>query len=210
MDFVAQACQLDAAPALGSFVQVAGDNGLVHHGVVAHVQTGGIDPGARAIMRGYGDVRDQLIYAENPDLPHVLRTTFRVVAVGFTEAGVTHQHLPARPARLHYSVQETPPAEVQAFVGAGLHYLGTLLRARDVPADELVAANVRLVALTLPEGATWVQEAGRVLANELRADYPRLGAIFRRLASVAGLGSGTPRPRLMGQATGPRLVPPRP
>ncbi len=183
-DFIAQACQLDAAPPFGAFVQVAGDDGSTVYGVVAHVQTTGIDPGSRPIMRGYEDIRDDLIYAENPDLQHVLRTTFRSLVVGFRDGGAYRQVLPARPPRLHYSVSMARPAEVRAFTGVGLDYLATLLACADVAADELIAANVRLTAAERPEGALFVRQAGRELAQLLHADYARLAAIVRRI--VAG------------------------
>ena len=103
-EFLAQAIELDSAPPFGAFVEVATDDNLTVYGVVAQVQTAGIDPGSKAIMRGHGDVRDERIYQENPDLPLVLRTTFRALVVGFAESDKIFQFLPARPPRLHYSV----------------------------------------------------------------------------------------------------------
>src|SRR5947207_10064691 len=47
-EVLAQAMALDAAPPFGAFVEVATDDGLTIYGVVAHVQTAGIDPGSRA------------------------------------------------------------------------------------------------------------------------------------------------------------------
>lgn len=181
VDFVAQACELDAAPPFGTFVHVAAEDGLTVYGVVAHVQTAGIDPGARPIMRGYEDVRDSRIYVENPDLQHVLRTTFRSLMVGFAERGVYRQVLPARPPRLHYSVRATRPSEVRAFTDMGLDYLATLLGCQDVAADELIAANVRLTAAQRSDSDQFVRQAGRELAQLLRTDYGRLSAIMRRM-----------------------------
>jgi hypothetical protein len=57
-EFLAQACELDSAPPFGAFVEVVTEDGLTIYAVVAHVQTAGIDPGSRAIMRGHGEVRD--------------------------------------------------------------------------------------------------------------------------------------------------------
>jgi hypothetical protein len=180
-DFVAQACQLDEAPPFGTFVQVTGDDGITVYAVVAQVQTAGIDPGARPIMRGHGEVRDDLIYVENPDLPHVLRTTFRALVVGFAQHGAYRQFLPARPPRLHYSVSTCGPLEVRQFTDAGLDYLGALLSSADAPSDELVAANIRIVAGQ--RGEDFTRDAGRELAQLLRGDYARLTAILRRCVS---------------------------
>jgi hypothetical protein len=179
-EFLAQALELDWAPPFGAFVEVATDEALTVYGVVAHVQTAGIDPGSRAIMRGHGDVRDERIYEENPDLPLVLRTTFRALVVGFAEHGGVHQFLPPRPPRLHYSVFTCPPQRVRSFTSFGLDYLQALLTTPDVPADELLAANLRLTANDQPDRDRFLQEAGRELAQLLRADYARLTGILRR------------------------------
>ncbi|HTD80481.1 MAG TPA: hypothetical protein VK898_22785 [Chloroflexota bacterium] len=179
-EFLAQALELDSAPPFGAFVEVAADEALTIYGVVAHVQTAGIDPGSRAIMRGHGDVRDERIYAENPDLPLVLRTTFRALVVGFAEhAGKVYQFLPPRPPRLHYSVFTSQASTVRDFTRE-LDYLQALLNATDVPVDELLAANLRYTAAEYPDGGDFLQQAGRELAQLLRADYGRLTAILRR------------------------------
>ena len=179
-EFLAQALELDWAPPFGALVEVATDEALTVYGVVAHVQTAGIDPGSRAILRGHGDVRDERIYEENPDLPLVLRTTFRALVVGFGEQGAIHQFLPPRPPRLHYSVFTCPPQGVRRFTAYGLDYLQALLTAPEVPADELLAANLRYTASHQPDRDQYLQDAGRELAQLLRADYARLTSILRR------------------------------
>jgi hypothetical protein len=179
-EFLAQALELDSAPPFGAFVEVAADEALTIYGVVAHVQTSGIDPGSRAIMRGHGDVRDERIYAENPDLPLVLRTTFRALVVGFAEhAARVYQFLPPRPPRLHYSVFVCQAHTVRDFTKE-LDYLQALLNGVDVPVDELLAANLRYTAAEHPDGGEFLEQAGRELAQLLRADYGRLTAILRR------------------------------
>lgn len=178
-EFLSQALELDAAPPFGAFVEVA-DDALTVYGVVAHVQTAGIDPGSRAIMRGHGDVRDGRIYEENPDLPLVLRTTFRALVVGFAEHGQLHQFLPPRPPRLHYSVFLCPPRTVVRLTREELDYLQALLNAAEVPVDELLAANLRYVASSSGDGTAFLEHAGRELAQLLRADYTRLTSILRR------------------------------
>jgi hypothetical protein len=132
-------------------------------------------------MRGHGDVRDERIYQENPDLPLVLRTTFRALVVGFAEGERLHQFLPPRPPRLHYSVSTCAPGTVRAFTATGLDYLQALLNASEVPVDELLAANLRYTAAQhVNDQGDFLQQAGRELAQLLRADYARLTAILRR------------------------------
>ena len=185
-DVLAQACQLDAAPAFGSFVRVSGgEDGLSVYAVVAHVQTAAIDPGARAVMRGHGEVRDDLIYRENPDLPLVLRTTFRCAVVGFEAGPSVHQLLPPTPPRLHYSVYSATPEQVRRFTDAGLDYLRTLLNVAEAPTDEMLAASIRLTGHVRGEPEGFSQLAGRELADLLRADSPRLAGILRRCLTAA-------------------------
>jgi hypothetical protein len=185
-DVLAQACQLDAAPAFGSFVRVSGgDGGLSVYAVVAHVQTASIDPGARAVMRGHGEVRDDLIYRENPDLPLVLRTTFRCAVVGFEAGPTVYQLLPPTPPRLHYSVYIASAEDVCRFTDAGFDYLRTLLNVAEVPTDEMLAANIRLTGHLRGEAEAFSQSAGRELADLLRADYSRLASILRRCLTGA-------------------------
>ena len=179
-EFLAQACELDSSPPFGAFVEVATEDGLTIYGVVAHVQTAGIDPGSRAIMRGHGDVRDERIYQENPDLPLVLRTTFRALVLGFSDGHALFQFLPPRPPRLHYSVSMCKPETVRAFAATGLDYLIAMLNASDLPADELLAANLRYTSAQMQDSGEFLQLAGRELAQLLRADYARLTAILRR------------------------------
>lgn len=180
-EFLAQAIELDSAPPFGAFVEVATDEGLTIYAVVANVQTAGIDPGAKAIMRGHGDVRDERIYEENPDLPLVLRTTFRALIVAFAENDKLHQFLPPRPPRLHYSVFTSTGQTVRVLAESDLDYLQAMLNAGDVPVDELLAANLRYTCGHFNDhGVDFLQRAGRDLAQLLRADYARLTAILRR------------------------------
>jgi hypothetical protein len=179
-EFLAQAIELDSAPPFGAFVEVGTDDSLTVYGVVAQVQTAGIDPGSKAIMRGHGDVRDERIYQENPDLPLVLRTTFRALVVGYAESDRLYQFLPARPPRLHYSVFTCDRRTIREFTRSGLDYLQALLSATDVPVDELLAANLRHAAAQHTDGGEFLHQAGRELAQLLRADYARLTGILRR------------------------------
>ena len=179
-EILAQSLDLDGAPPFGAFIETAMDDGLTVYGVVAHVETSGIDPGARAIMRGHDDVRDDRIYLENPDLPLVLRTLFRARVVGFASGTRIYQFLPPRPPRLHYSVFTCTPEAVLRFTDVGLDYLAALLLTPEVPVDELIAANLRFTAAQRGDSDSFLQASGRELAQLLRADYGRLTGILRR------------------------------
>lgn len=185
--FVAQACEHGVGPPFGSLVAVTDlPSGETLYGLVHEVRTVGVDPGARPVMRGREGVRDQAIYDENPDLDQVLRTEFSALLVGFRRGGQVFHILPSAPAPLHWSVHVCPADEVRAF-SAQCHYLRRLLDAPGVPADELVAANVRLVAGLSRAGDDFLLRAARELADLLRDDYPRLRGIVDRIRPALGV-----------------------
>lgn len=176
---VAQTCELEAAPAFGSLIRVDAPAGPIF-GLVFDVQTGGLEAGAQAVMRGRRGVRDEAIFQENPDLRAVLRTSFSALIVGFQEAGRIRQYLPPHPPRLHWSVYTCTTEQTAAF-GEQLDYLQTVLGAADAPADELAAAQLRLARTARAAEVSFETRAGRELARLLKRDYDRLSAILRRL-----------------------------
>ena len=132
-------------------------------------------------MRGRDGLRDRAIYDANPDLEQVLRTEFAALTVGFEEAGRWRGYLPPFPPPLHWSVYACSEAET-ARLTEGLDYFRTVLAAPDVPADALLAANVRHARRARSDGPSFAVRAGRELATLLKHDYPRLTAILRTLS----------------------------
>jgi hypothetical protein len=179
-ELLAQACQLGQAPAFGSLVKVEWEPGLLY-GLVHEVRTGALEPGAQAVMRGRAEVRDEAIYRENPDLRAVLRTEFAALIVGFSEQGDPRHFLPPHPPALHWSVYECRDDESVAFTNR-LDYFRTVLALPAGRSDELLAANIRLVARARVFEPGFTLRAGRELARLLKSDYDRLTAILRRLA----------------------------
>jgi hypothetical protein len=59
-----------------------------------------------------------------------------------------------------------------------------VLNNRDLPADELLAANLRCAAEARPDGRDFLADAGRELARLLAIDLPRLDGLLRRLGHV--------------------------
>jgi hypothetical protein len=180
-EFLAQACELGCAPAFGSLVKVDCAPAEVF-GLVYRVRTGGLEPGAQAVMRGRTGVRDEAIYQENPDLRAVLRTDFAALIVGFCEDGELRQYLPPHPPALHWSVHECNQPDVATFSN-DFAYFRAILALGEAPADELLAANLRLVRKARPFDADFNLRAGRELARLLKHDYDRLSAILRRIGA---------------------------
>lgn len=176
--FVAESFELNRPPALGSLVRVEVGNGDCIYGVVSHGTTVGLDPGRRAVRRSTEGVYDEAIYAEHPELRHTLRTEFSVLLVGCLEDGVIHQHLPAQPPPLHYSVHQCAEEEVRAF-SERLYYLRLLLSTSgEVPPEQLLAAHVRQTYRQRGQDREWLERAAREIAALLKHDYERLMTVL--------------------------------
>jgi hypothetical protein len=178
-EFSAQACELNKAPAFGSFVKVTVPERAVY-GVVYAIHTGGLEPGSRAVLRGRDGMRDHEIFDQNPDLEQLLRTEFSARIIGYAEGSSMRWYLPPSPPPLHWSVVECDRDETAALT-TRLDYFRTILSANDAPVDALLAANIRLAGTAHLDETTFRLRAGRELATLLKHDYPRLTAILRAL-----------------------------
>jgi hypothetical protein len=176
--FVAESEELNRPPALGSLVKVQVGGADYAYGVVSYGTTTSPEPGRRVVRRSTGEVFDEAIYNEHPQLRRILHTEFNVILVGWVEDGVIYQHLPPQPPPLHHSVYQCAPDEVKAF-SQWLYYLRLLLSAPgEVPAEQLVAAHVRETYRQRGGDAEWLERTARELASLLKHDYERLMTIL--------------------------------
>lgn len=170
-------------PNLGSLVWAALPEGGRVFAVVSFGTTGGLDPGRRVVARSRGELSDDQVYREHPELAHILRTEFEALLVGYEgPEGTIHRHLPPQPPPLHYAVYPCSPVEVRAF-SEDLRYLRLLLNAQtSVPNEQLLAAHVREVHRSRGEDPAWLEGAARQVATLLRRDYERLRAALDAMA----------------------------
>lgn len=186
-ELVAEARELDQAPAFGSLVHIEADFSTV--GVVFNISTQSIEPGRRAMAFGMSanDLRMQ-----QPQIFELLRTHFQVHVLGYMEGADPVQVLPPQPAPVHSFVHECDDELVKQWTASD-EYLRSLLNrpAQRLPADDLVIALVRR-ALRAHDGVRETAPAtarefglrtGKHLARLLRDDYDRLGSILRRIAA---------------------------
>ncbi len=112
-----------------------------------------------------------------------------VLSLGYrtAEGRVVHL-LPPRPPLTLANLYLCSPAEVREFTRAGrLGYFRHILRAADVPADELLAVHFRQARQAHAEtgdDAEWVAQATRHLITLLRDDYDRLTSVLDALGEV--------------------------
>ncbi len=182
-ELVAEARELDQAPAFGSLVHVEADFSTV--GVVFNISTQSIEPGRRAMAFGMSanDLRMQ-----QPQIFELLRTHFQVHVLGYMEGADPVQVLPPQPAPVHSFVHECDDELVKQWTASD-EYLRSLLNrpAQRLPADDLVIALVRRALRAHESVRETAREfglrTGKQLARLLRDDYDRLGSILRRIAA---------------------------
>ena len=170
------------APDFGAWVEIAVENGTMLYAVVAHVETGSVEPGRRATALG---MDRPTLRREMPQVLELIRTTFRAQILAYRDArGALHQTLPPRPAALHDQVRPVAD-ETVCTLGAPFDYFRTLVRYPDgdVPADDLLVALLRRMRRAYgggEEATTALLGAGRALSRLLNDDHERLQSILRR------------------------------
>ncbi len=165
-------------PAFGSFVRAEGQSrGGAIYGLIYDVSVED-DPFVRQFIGANPPeevVRDQ---RENRQVP----IEVSVLAVG-CGAGETIRHcLPAQPPVTLDWLYQCNDEEVRAFTER-FDYFRLVLEAREVPADELLAASLRAAAAARPksERETFLVMAGRELVRLLAGQPTRLEGLLRRL-----------------------------
>jgi hypothetical protein len=104
-----------------------------------------------------------------------------VLVVGYRHDGQIHHLLPPQPPLSLDVIHTCAPGELVAF-SERFDYFRLVLDNGDLPADELLAANLRYAARARGEaGHGFLVEAGRELARLLAMDLARLDAILRRI-----------------------------
>ena len=169
-------------PAFGSFVRAEGQTpGSAIYGLIYDVSVED-DPFVRQFISADPPeevVRDQ---RENRQIP----IEVSVLAVGCNDGDTIRHRLPAQPPVTLDWLYQCSDEDVRAFT-ARFDYFRLVLEARELPADELLAASLRAAAAARPEGEreTFLVEAGRELARLLAGDPVRLEGLLRRLREGA-------------------------
>lgn len=104
-----------------------------------------------------------------------------VLVTGYRRDGQIYHWLPPQPPLSLDVIHTCTAEELLAFTGR-LDYFRLVLDCRDLPADELLAANLRYAAQARgADGGAFLLDAGRELARLLAMDLPRLDSILRRI-----------------------------
>jgi hypothetical protein len=172
-------------PAFGVLVSAVSptSTGTIY-GLIYDVSVGG-DPFVRQLATA--DLPEEVVRDQREN--RLVPIEVSVLTVGCGEGDVTHYCLPPQPPVTLDLLHQCRPQEVVAFTRQ-FNYLRFVLEADDVPADELLAANLRMAAEARPESerGEFLVAAGRELVRLVGGDLRRLEGIVQRM----GVGSSRP------------------
>jgi hypothetical protein len=166
-------------PVFGSFVKVKVQRGATDLvGLVYDIQIAD-DPFIRQLA--LQETPDQVAVADQLEVRGV-PIEVGVVAVGYRNGDRIFQGLPPQPPIMLNRIFICDDDEVRSFTQR-LDFLRLLLNSREVPADELIVACLRLAVQARPEAdrRPFMLNAGRELARMMGADLVRLEALLGRL-----------------------------
>jgi len=171
------------APALGMLVRAplgAGDQayGLIYD---IHIDDDGL---VRQLVTA--DELDAVTIADNRE-NRTVPVELSVLSVGYLRAGQIFHLLPPRPPLSLDEIYLCGAEELRSFTSAGrFGYFRHILRAGDLPVDELLAAHLRQAgeAHRAAGDAEWANQATQELITLLRDDYAALMQVLSALRDV--------------------------
>jgi hypothetical protein len=164
-------------PVFGSLVKVRTQEDDEVYGLIHDVRMED-DPFVRQMAATDG-LRPE--YIEDQRRNRQVPIEVEVLVVGYRHASDIYHWLPPQPPLSLDVIHTCASDELVAFTDR-FDYFRLVLDNRDLPADELLAANLRYAAEARNAGGRdFLLDAGRELARLLAMDLPRLDAILRRV-----------------------------
>jgi hypothetical protein len=164
-------------PVFGSLVKVRTQEDDEVYGLIHDVRMED-DPFVRQMAATDG-LRPE--YIEDQRRNRQVPIEVEVLVVGYRHASDIYHWLPPQPPFSLDVIHTCASDELVAFTDR-FDYFRLVLDNRDLPADELLAANLRYAAEARNAGGRdFLLDAGRELARLLAMDLPRLDAILRRV-----------------------------
>jgi hypothetical protein len=171
--------QLDA-PAFGALVRAPLEPDYSVYGLITDIHID--DDGLVRQLVTAGEVREKVI--ADSRVNRIVPVEMAVLAVGYELGGKVSHLLPPRPPLSLDVIYLCSPEELTKFTSAGqFGYFRHILRARDLPVGEVLAAHILDVKRKTKNDA-WVAQAAQELITLLRDDYPTLMAVLGALGEV--------------------------
>ncbi len=177
------------APSFGGLVRVPLEDGSQIYGLIhdIHIDDDGI---VRQLVTADGV--DENVIADNRVNRNV-PVEVSVLAVGYRQNGEIKHLLPPRPPLSLDVIYQCSPDEVRQFTSSGrFGYFRHILRSKEAPIGELLAAHLEQADAAHREGSNvrWVSEAVQEIITLLRDDYALLMAVLDALGDVVGWQGG--------------------
>jgi hypothetical protein len=171
------------APSFGALVRAPQSEGYQIYGLIhdIHIDDDGL---VRQLVTAEGV--DESVIADNR-LNRNVPLEMSVLAVGYADGERLLHLLPPRPPLSLDMIYLCEPEELRRFTAAGrFGYFRHILRAKDVPVGELLAAHLQK-AQAAHEAANnpgWGSAASQELITLLRDDYPTLMSVLGALGDA--------------------------
>jgi hypothetical protein len=170
------------APSFGAMVRVPLEENYEVYGLIydIHIEDDGL---VRQLITAE-DVPEEVLRdnRENRNVP----VEIGVIALGYTHGGGVFHLLPPRPPLSLDAIFLCRPGEVANFTGQGFGYFRHILRDRDKPIEELIAAHLRQARAAQVDAGNegWFERAVKELITLMRDDYQ---ALINVLSAVSEL-----------------------
>jgi hypothetical protein len=167
-------------PTFGMMVRAPLDNQYSVYGLIydIHIDDDGL---VRQLVTA-GNISAEVIH-DNRER-RIVPTEISVLAVGFEQGGSISHLLPPIPPLSLDIIYLCPDDELIKFTLSGkFGYFRHILRANEIPIDELLAAHIRQ-ATAAHKDKTWFQNAILELIRLQRNDYPSLMSILSALGDA--------------------------
>ena len=176
-------CRVDQmdAPVLGGLVRVTQERGYQVYGIIYDIH---IDDDGLVRQLATADRVDDNVIADNR-VNRNIPLEVSVLAVGYRQDGQIYHLLPPHPPLSLDVIYLCESKELCEFTSAGrFGYFRHLLRAKDLPVGEILAAHLKLAhtAQCSSGDPNWSSAATRELITLLRDDYPTLMAVLGAIA----------------------------
>ena len=170
------------APALGALVRAPLEDNYTVYGLIHDIH---IDDDGLVRQLVTSEHVSEEVMKDNRER-RIVPVEMSVLAVGYEQGGKILHLLPPRPPLSLERIFLCTDAELVRFSDAGrFGYFRHILRAKDAPLGEILAAHIQQTGLAHgPDGARWKEAATRELITLLRDDYPSLMSVLGALGEV--------------------------
>jgi hypothetical protein len=170
------------APAFGSLVRAPLGDDYEVYGLIYDIH---IDDDGLVRQLATADNISPEVMKDNRER-RIVPVEMSVLSAGYRQAGRIQHLLPPRPPLSLDVIFLCDDKELAQFTGAGhFGYFRHILRAKDVPIGEMLAAHIRQAGAAHGlSGAKWQEAATQELITLLRDDYPTLMSVLGALGEV--------------------------